>query len=245
MQGAVAAILSRSAQLPAEVPRQFLSLAAESLKAVSGQSPAVLGDLAVSTAEVFLQETTAGAKAGAWSKAKASAAQIEDLLKQAPDARAQANLYAVDHQAKLQTGQTDKAIKSLEASLALAAKNNNLLERAIWLRNIARLSDAATHEQFDAATASLLSQLGSKSGMEKAQALTELSLLYAAAGLPAKSSQYRTLAQSTSGLSAADTTAINTDLVVRGDMVMAKMLPGLGRFAQAEALLHAAGPYLF
>ncbi len=245
LQGAVAAILSRSTQLPAEVPRQFLSLAAESLKAVSGEGPAALGDLAVFTAEVFLHETTARAKTGAWTKAKASAAQIEDLLKQAPDARAQANLYAVDHQAKLQTGQTDKAIKSLEASLALAAKNNNLLERAIWLRNIARLSDAASQEQFEAATAALLAQLGSKSGMEKAQALTELSLLYTAAGLPAKSSQYRTLAQSTSGLSAADTAAINTGLVVRGDMAMAKMLHGLGRYAQAEALLQRVSAYLF
>ncbi len=245
LQGAVAAILSRSTQLPAEVPRQFLSLAAESLKAVSGEGSAALGDLAVSMAEVFLHETTARAKAGAWSKAKASAAQIEDLLKQAPDAQAQANLYAVDHQAKLQTGQADKATKSLEASLALAAKNSNLLERAIWLRNIARLSDAASQEQFDAATATLLAQLGSKSGMEKAQALTELSLLYTAAGLPAKSSQYRTLAQATSGLSAADTTAINTDLAVRGDMAMAKMLHGLGRYAEAEALLQRVGAYLF
>lgn len=245
LQGAVAAILSRSTQLPVAVPRQFLSMAAESLKAVSGQGPAALGDLAVSTAEVFLHETTAGAKSGAWSKAKASAAQIEDLLKQAPDAWAQANLYAVDHQAKLQTGQPDKATKSLEASLALAAKNSNLLERTFWLRNIARLSDAATQEQFNVATAALLVQLGSKTGMEKAQALTELSLLYTAAGLPAKSSQYRTLAQSTSGLSAVDTTAINTDLAVRGDMAMAKMLHGLGRYAEAEALLQRVGAYLF
>ncbi len=245
LQGEIAAILSRSAQLPAEVPRQFLSLAAESLKAVNGQGQAALGDLAVSMAEVFLHETTARAKAGAWTKAKASAVQIEDLLKQAPDARAQSNLYAVDHQAKLQTGQTDKATKSLEASLALAGKNSNLLERAIWLHNIARLSDAATQEQFDAATAALQAQLTSKSGLEKAQAMTELSLLYTAAGLPAKSSQYRTLAQSTTGLSAADTTAINTDLVVRGDMAMAKMLHGLGRYAEAEALLQRVGGYLF
>ena len=245
LQGEVAVILSRSMQLPPDIPRQFLSLAAESLKAVGGQGQAGLGDLAVSMAEVFLHETTARAKSGAWTKAKVSAVQIEELLKQAPDAWAQSRLYAVDHQAKLQTGQTDKAVKSLETALALAAKNTNLLERAIWLRQIARLSDAATQEQFDAATASLQAQLGSKSGMEKAQALTELLLLYTAAGLPAKSSQYRTLAQSTAGLSANDTTAISTDLVVRGDMAMAKMLHGLGRYAEAETLLQRVGGYLF
>ena len=245
LQGEVAVILSRSMQLPPDIPRQFLSLAAESLKAVGGQGQAGLSDLAVSMAEVFLHETTARAKSGAWTKAKVSAVQIEELLKQAPDAWAQSRLYAVDHQAKLQTGQTDKAVKSLETALALAAKNTNLLERAIWLRQIARLSDAATQEQFDAATASLQAQLGSKSGMEKAQALTELLLLYTAAGLPAKSSQYRTLAQSTAGLSANDTTAISTDLVVRGDMAMAKMLHGLGRYAEAETLLQRVGGYLF
>ena len=245
LQGAIAAILSRSTQLPPEIPRQFLSLAAESLKAASGPSQAVLGDLAVSMAEVFLHETSARAKSGAWSKAKASAAQIEDLLKQAPDAWTQSRLYAVDHLARLHTGQTDMATKSLDTALALASKNSNLLERAVWLRHIARLSDAATQEQFDVATASLQTQLGNKSGMEKAQALTELSLLYTAAGLPAKSSQYRTMAQATTGLSAADTTAINTDLVVRGDMAMAKMLHGLGRYAEAETLLQRVSGYLF
>jgi hypothetical protein len=246
LQGAIAAILSHGSPSQPDVARQFLSLAAESLKTVGGaQSAASLGDLAVSMAEVFLHETTARAKSGAWSKSKASAAQVEDLVKQAPDAWAQSRLYAVDHQAKLQTGQTDKAAKSLEAALALASKNSNLLERAVWLRSIARLSEAGTQEQFDAATAALQTQLGSKSGMEKAQALTELSLLYTAAGLPAKSSQYRTLAQSTAGLSAAETTAINTDLVVRGDMAMAKMLHGLGRYAESEALLQRVGGYLF
>ena len=246
LQGQMAVVLSRNPLLPPEVPRQFLSLGAESLKAIGGaQTNSTLGDLAVSMAEVFLHETTARAKAGGWNKAKASAIQIEDLLKQAPDAWAQSRLYAVDYQAKLQTGQTDKAAKSLESALALAGKNSNLLERAIWLRSIAQLSDASTHEQFEAMTTSLQNQLNAKSGIEKARGLTELSLLHAAAGLPGKSAQLRSLAQATPGLSAADSVAINTDLIVRSDMAMAKMLHGLGRYAEAEAVLQRIGGYLF
>ena len=246
LQGQVAVILSRNAQLPPEVPRMFLSMGAESLKAVgAGQTNASLGDLAVSMAEVFLHETTARARAGGWTKARASAAQVEDLLKQAPDAWAQTRLYALDHQAKLQTGQTDKAAKSLESALALAGKNSNLIERAIWLRSIAQLSDASTQEQFEAMATALQNQLNAKSGVEKARGLTELSLLYTAAGLPGKASQLRSLAQATTGLSAADSVAVNIDLVVRSDMVMAKLLHGLGRYAEAEAVLQRVGGYLF
>jgi len=246
LQGKVAVILSRNTQLPPEVPRMFLSMGAESLKTVDGgQTNAALGDLAVSMAEVFLNETTARARAGGWTKARASAAQVEDLLKQAPDAWAQTRLYALDHQAKLQTGQTDKAAKSLESALALAGKNSNLIERAIWLRSIGQLSDASTQEQFEAMATALQNQLNAKSGVEKARGLTELSLLYTAAGLPGKASQLRSLAQATTGLSAADSVAINIDLVVRSDMAMAKLLHGLGRYAEAEAVLQRVGGYLF
>ena len=246
LQGQVAVILSRNPQLPPEVPRMFLTLGAESLKAVgSAQTNASLGDLAVSMAEVFLHETTARAKAGGWIKAKVSAVKIEDLVRQAPDAWAQSRLYAVDHQAKLQTGQIDKAAKSLESALALAGKNSNLSERAIWLRSIAQLSDASTQEQFEATITSLQNQLNAKSGIEKARGLTELSLLYTAAGLPGKSAQLRSLAQATRGLSATESIAINTDLIVRSDLAMAKMLHGLGRYVEAETVLQRIGGYLF
>lgn len=246
LQGQLAVILSRNSQLQPEVARAFLSLGAESLKAVgSEQTNAALGDLAVSTAEVFLNETTASAKTAAWTLAKANAAQIEGLFKQAPDAWAQSRLYAVDHQAKLQTGQNDKAAKSLDSALALTVKNSNLAERALWLRSVARLSDASLQEPFEAVANSLQAQLNAKSGIEKARGLTELSLLYATAGLPGRSAQLRDLAQATVGLSATDSLAINTGLLVRNDMAMAKVLHGLGRYADAEAVLQRVAGYLF
>ncbi len=244
--GQTAVVLSRGGQLPPEVPRAFLALATESLKSVTGaaQPHAALGDLAVSMGEVFANETSMRARAGMWSKAQASAAQIDDLIKQAPDPWAQLRLYAVDHQVQLQLGHTDKARQRLDAALAQAGKNGNLAERASWLRSIAQLGDAAAQEQMDAMTASLLSQLESKSGLEKAQALTHLALLYAHGGLPARAEQYRKMAQATSGLNPAENTAIATDLIVRSDLAMARVLQGLGRYAEAESLLQRVGGYL-
>jgi tetratricopeptide (TPR) repeat protein len=151
----------------------------------------------------------------------------------------------VDHQIQQQLGQTDKARKSLEAALALAGKNSNLAERATWLRSIAQLGDAAAQEQMDTTTATLESQLEKKSGLEKAQALSQLAFLYAQGGLPARAEKYRRMAQSTAGLSPAESAAINTDLIVRSDLAMARVLQGLGRYAEAEAMLQRVGGYLF
>jgi len=246
LQGQVAVILGRNTQSLPDTPRVFLSMGAESLKAISGRpTDAMVGDLTVSTAQVLLHETTARARAGVWSRAKTSAAQVEDLIKPAPDAWTQSRLYAIDHLAKMQTGQTDKAAKSLESALALATKNTNLADRARWLRSIAQLSDATTQDQFETTATALQNQLNNKSGVERARGLTELSLLYMAAGLPGRSGQLRSLAQATTGLSAADSAAINTELVVRGDMAMARSLHGLGRYAEAEAILQRVGGYLF
>ncbi len=244
--GNIAVILSRSPQLPADVPRAFLSLGAESLKAVAAPQTSIsLGDLAVSMAQVFSNETAARAKAGAWNKAQATAAQVTDLIKQAPDAWAQSRLQAVDHQVQLQLGKNDKAAESLAASLSQLGKGGSMLEQATRLRTVARLGDVAAEEAFQAATSSLQAQLEPKSGMEKAQALMQLSLLYANAGLPSRASQYRQMAQGTAGLSAAESTLLTTELIVRSDIAMARVLQGLGRYAEAEALLQKVGSYLF
>ncbi|MDP1955099.1 MAG: hypothetical protein Q8K71_11525 [Polaromonas sp.] len=244
--GSVAAILSQGGQIAPEISRNFLSLAADALKSVTGpgQPNAAMGDLAVSMATVFANEASARVKLGMWSKAQASAAQVEGLIKQAPDAWALVRLYAIDHQVKQQMGQADKARQSLDAALAEVGKNPNLFERATWLRSVAQLSDNAADEQLQAMVTSIQTQLEAKSGPEKARALTQLALLNAAGGLPSKADHSRRLAQSTTALSPAESVAINTDLIVRSDLAMARLLQGLGRYAEAEALLQRVGGYL-
>ena len=81
--------------------------------------------------------------------------------------------------------------------------------------------------------------------MERAQGLTELSLLYIESSLPGKAALLRGQAQTMTGLSAPDIASINVDLIARGDMATAKMLHGLGRYAEAEAVLQRLGSYLF
>lgn len=246
LQGQIADILSRSSQLSSAAPRAFLSLAAESVKSISGpQSITAQNNLMVSMGKVFLRETIDCAKIGLWSKAKAGSTQVESLIKQAPDGWTQARLYAIDFQGKQQIGQNDKAAKSLESALELAGKAGNLVDRAIKLRSIAQLSDAGTQEQFEIAANTLQTQVSAKTGLEKAQVLTELSLLYIEASLPGKAAMLRSQAQAITGLSAPDISSVNVDLIARGDMATAKMLQGLGRYAEAEAMVQRVASYLF
>lgn len=246
IQGQIADILSRSLQLLSDAPRAFLYLAAESLKSINGpQSKIAQSNLTVSMAKVFLREISGRAKMGLWLKAKAGSTQVKSLIKQAPGGWTQARLYAIDYQIKLQTGQNDKAAKSSESALELAGKVGSLVERAIWLRSIAQLSDAGTHEQFDTAANTLQNEVSVKTGLERAQVLTELSLLYIESSLPGKAALLCGQAQTMTGLSAPDIASINVDLIARGDMATAKMLHGLGRYAEAEAVLQRLGSYLF
>jgi hypothetical protein len=242
----VAAILSRNPQLPAEAPRAFLTLAAESLKSVGDarQRSDAASDWAVALGEVLLAETTARVKTGLWSKANAAASQIEGLIKESPDNWSQARLYAIDYQVKQQLGQSDKANQSLDAALSLTAVQGSLPARATWLRQIAYLSNAASHERVQAAVTTLQALAESKTGLEKAQTMTQLSLLHADAGLRPKADGLARLAQSTSGLSPADATAIHAELIVRGDLATAKSMHSLGLYAEAEALVQRVGGYL-
>ena len=83
----VGVILSRNTALPPEAARAFLTEASETLKSISDgrQRAQAIGEWAVGLGEVLLAESTAKAKAGQWSKVQAAAAQLESLVRQAPD----------------------------------------------------------------------------------------------------------------------------------------------------------------
>jgi hypothetical protein len=239
-------ILSRHAHLPPEAARAFLSKAAESLKAIEdvSQRGSAIGDWAAALGEVLLVDATAKAKAGIWSKVQAANSQLDALIAQAPDASAQARLYAIDYQAKLQLGQQEKANASLLAGLALADKLPPAPERAALLRTMAQLSGAITHERMAASIAALQAQSGQKSGMARAQTLAQLALMHADAGLRVKAAELAAAARSTPGLSPAETTVLNADLIVRTEMAAAKVLHGVGMYAESEAVLRKVGGYL-
>ena len=113
------------------------------------------------------------------------------------------------------------------------------------LRAIAHLSGAAALEPVQTAVNAFLVQLESQTGMVKAQALTQLALLQADAGLRAKADQYARMARDTPGVSASDAVTVNADLIVRGELAAARLLHGQGRYAESEVLLKGLADYMF
>lgn len=244
--GQAGAILARHPQLPPEAARAFLALAAQALKAIPDASARVAaqGDWAVALGETLLAETTVHARNGAWNKARAGATQMDALVQQAPDVSSQARLYAVDHQLRSRLGDNDKATQSLQQALAAAERVGKPVERASLLRSIALLSQAASTSQLQAVVTGVQAQLQAAPAAERARGMMMLSLLHADGGMAVKAEQFRVLAQSTPGSSAADTAAVNANLIVQGDLAMARVLHQGGQFAEAETLLQRVGGYL-
>lgn len=185
------------------------------------------------------------AKAGLWSKAKAASVQLEGLIRQASTASARARLYAIDARIRQQLGQADRSTQSLDMALSTEGADASLPARAALLRSVAYLSGAAALEPVQAAVNAFLVQLESQSGMAKAQALTQLALLQADAGLRAKADQYARMARDTPGVSASESVTVNADLMVRGALAAARLLHGQGRYAESEVLLKGLADYLF
>jgi hypothetical protein len=243
----VGIILSRHQQLPSEAARAFLTLAAESLKSVpnSPQRVTILNDWIVSLGEVLLADVNARAKAGDWSKARAAGAQLEALIKQASEPSSAARLQAINYQVQQRLGQPAKANQNLMNAITLANAMNNTLERASVLRAITGLSRAPIDDKLLPAITSLSNLLETRAGLEKAQALTQLSLLFGDAGLKDKSNQYNQRVQTAAGLTPQDSATVNANLLVRSDMSEAKFLHEAGLYAESEVVLLRLGSYLF
>ena len=242
----VGAILARHAQLPPEASRAFLTKAVDSVKAVGDatQRVAATGQWAVSFGEALLADAIGKAKAGVWSKVQQANTQVDTLIAQAPDAASQAKLHAIGAQLKLQLGQQDKAVQSMEAGLAQVPRLETLPERAALLRAMAQLSGGAGNDALQAAVSALQTLALAKSGAERARTLAQLSLLSADAGLRGKASELAEAARASTGLSPADAVLVNTDLIVRGDMAAARVLHSVGLYAESETVLQRVGNYL-
>ncbi|MBP6406268.1 MAG: hypothetical protein LCH79_17915 [Proteobacteria bacterium] len=242
----IGAILARHTQLPPEAARAFLTKAADSVKAIPDAQlrSVATGQWAVAFGEALLADANTKARAGQWSKVQQASAQVDTLIAQAPDAPSQARLYAIGAQLKVQLGQQDKALQSMESGLAQVPRLEALAERAALLRSMAQLSGGAGNDKLQAAAEALQAQATSKSGAERARALAQLSLLNADAGLRGKASELAEAARASAGLSPADAVQVNTDLIVRGDMAAARVLHSVGLYAESEAVLQRLGNYL-
>lgn len=242
----VGAILARHPQLPPEASRAFLTKAVDSVKAVGNAEMRAVatGQWAVSFGEALLADAITKAKAGVWSKVQQASTQVDTLIAQAPDAASQAKLHAIGAQLKLQLGQQDKAVQGMEAGLAQAGRVELLSERAALLRAMAQLSGGAGGDKLQAAAAALQAQATAKTGGERARTLAQLSLMSVDAGQRGRASELADAARASPGLGASDAVQVNADLIVRSDMAAARVLHGLGLYAESETVLQRVGNYL-
>jgi hypothetical protein len=238
-----AAALSQQPQLPREAARGFIARAGETLPSVAAEArEQAMAGWAAGLGTVMLHESTTAARAGRWSVVRANSAQLQTLAQQAP-AGAQARLLAMAYQLQTLAGDSAGAGKSLDTALALAAAEPNLAQRAALLRAIAAGAGSVS-DKLGAAVDALQGQLQGRSGAESAQGLLELSLLHAESGFRAKAAETADAARRVQGLAPADAVRLHTELVVRSDLVAARVLQGVGLFAEAEALVQKVGAYL-
>ena len=243
----IGVILSRHPQLPPEAARAFLTLAAEALKPVSNspQRATVLNDWVVALGEVLQADVNARARVGDWSKARVSGEQLEVLIKQAPDPSSAARLQAINYQVQNTLGQPAKAQHNLAGAITVANAIGSPLERASVLRAITQLSRAPIDAKLQSTIDALVNQLEPRVGLEKAQALAQLSLLFSDAGLREKSTPLNQQVQAAAGLNPQEKAAVSADLLARGDMSQAKVLHQAGLYAESEMLLQRLSSYLF
>jgi tetratricopeptide (TPR) repeat protein len=245
--GAVAVIVSQHVQLPPDAARAFLTLSAESLKTVGDAKVrgAAMGDWMVSMGQVLLQEATTHVKAGRLPKAQVTADQLAALIKDAADASAQARLHALNYQMRLAMGHPDTAGQSLSAAMTAAGNVPGIVERAALLRTLSHLLGSVNLEPLQGAVGALRAQLESKSALNKEHAYAHLSLMYADYGVRDRADENGRLALTTKGMTAIESSALQADLITRGDMATAKLLHLAGRYSESEVVLQRLSGYLF
>ena len=244
--GAAGVILARHAQFPASASRELLKLAGEAVSTIRDpqQRAIAQSDWSVAMGQLLVKEAVQGARVAVWSRTQGVAAEMEALLKKAPDEWSQARLLALDHQLRLKLAENDKAVRSLEMALELVGKNAVLAERIENLRTIMQLAGTSAHERINAQISALLPEAEAKAGMEKAQALSHAALIYADIGARAKADQLAQTAQRTPGLSAPESVSISAEVIVRKDLAAAKIAHGGGLYAEAEQILQRLAAYL-
>jgi hypothetical protein len=244
--GAVAVIVSQHVQLPPDAARAFITLSAESLKSVGDAKVrgAAMGDWMVSMGQVLLNEATAHARAGRLPKAQLATDQLAALIKDASDASAQSRLHALNYQMRIAMGHSDTAGQSLSAAMSAAGNVPDIVERAALLRTLGQLLGGVNLEPVQAAVGALRAQLESKSALNKEHAYAHLSLMYADFGVRDRADENSRLAFATKGMTAIESSALQADLITRGDMAMAKLLHSSGRYSESETVLQRLSGYL-
>lgn len=235
--------LSQQQQLPRDAGRAFLTRAGETQESISPldkrEHAVVAWSIGLGT--VLVNEANAAAKGGRWSQVRANAARLKALAESAPEP-AQPKVLGMTYLVLAMAGEQASAEQTLDAALAKVSAMTNLSEQAAALRITAGAAGAGNAKVGKAVDA-LQALVQSSSRPEKAQALLELSLLHAELGFPARAAETADMMRQVIG-SSSEALQQHTDLIVRSELVNARVLHGVGLYADAEAMLQRIGAYL-
>lgn len=240
------AILSRHAVLPREAGLGFIVLGGESLKGLPGpQQQRALGDWTVAMAEALLADLTDSARTGRWSRAQALYTRLTATVAQAPGAESAARLQGIEYRARVVMGLTDKLDAAIEAGLMWVSKAGTVSAQARALRGLVEATDHAPLPKIQDAIGRVQAQADAAKGADKAHALAELSLLMADMGQREKAVRLRDQANDAAkGLPPAEAASLAAELLVRGDLALARARHAESAYADAESLLQRVAGYL-
>jgi hypothetical protein len=240
------AILSQVAAIPPEVSRMFLTKASEAAKAAATppERARATSDLSVAIGEALLAQVSASTRTGRFAGAKKADEQLQALAGGAADPRVQAKLLAMAARSQSQLGQEEPAARILARSLGATEKVGTLADRGALLQSVLRLSRPGNAVRIDEAAAALQAQAMGRSGAERAGALVELAVLHALSGAREKDAELGQAAQLTPGLSEEDAISVQTQLLVRRDLALARRLYEVGSYGDAEVVVRRLGAYL-
>jgi uncharacterized protein YdaU (DUF1376 family) len=243
--GKVGVIVRNHVQFSPDAARVFLKLAAESLKEISDQNvkKLLMNEWMIFMGRILANESIMYAKAGNLSKAKAAEAQIDIFFKEASDDATRARLHVLKYSIQKGMGNQKNAEQSLLAAMAMTGHVTDVVKRATLMRTLAQLAGSASLVPMQEALASLRSVMDAKTTLHTEQAFGQISLMYADFGLKSQADEYRRLAVSVKSVTPLESGALQADLMVRGDMALAKLLQAGGRYADSEGVLQRISTY--
>ena len=243
--GKVGVIVRNHVQFSPDAARVFLKLAAESLKEISDQNvkKLLMNEWMIFMGRILANESIMYARAGHLSKAKAAEAQIDIFFKEASDDATRARLHVLNYSIQKGMGNQKIAEQSLLAAMAMTGHVTDVVKRATLMRTLAQLAGSASLVPMQEAVASLRSVMDAKTTLHTEQAFGQISLMYADFGLKSQADEYRRLAVSVKSVTPLESGALQADLMVRGDMALAKFLQADGRYADSEGVLQRISAY--
>jgi hypothetical protein len=230
-------ILGRNASLPKQLSIAFFSLSSEAVKTLTQSeertevNTVLLAEMAVSS----LSDVTDKVQKGLWIQAQAASENLDGIVRQAPMGIGSARMHAANSLAKGMLGMVPKADASLTSTLTAIDKEASVAKASEALQILTWDYDLAYNDRVLALAAQLALRAETKSGLEKAEALAELAILFANANQSEKLEAFAKRALEVEGVDSSARHVIKARLLVRSELAASRNLQRSKLFAESEA----------